>query len=64
MKAPKLHMIPVPKIEPYGQYMTVSRGQWDSLIAAAYERGWVLLELDENEQLKRAYQKPGVQQNN
>lgn len=64
MKAPKLHMIPLPKIEPYGRYMTVSRGQWDALIAAAYERGFILIEMDDNERPKRAYQKQGVQHDN
>jgi len=32
-------------------------GQWDALLARAYEDGWTLLELDENEVPVRAYRK-------
>jgi hypothetical protein len=38
----------------------MSRGQWDSLLSDAYERGWILLELDENEKPVRAYRKEVV----
>lgn len=44
--------------------MTVSRGQWDALIESAYKRGWVLLEMDENEKAVRAYQKQNIHENN
>jgi hypothetical protein len=37
--------------------MTMSIGQWDAMLAAAYERGWTLLELDDNERPIRAYRK-------
>jgi hypothetical protein len=40
--------------------VTMSRGQWDGLLADAYERGWILLELDENEKPIRAYRKQAV----
>jgi hypothetical protein len=35
--------------------MTMSVGQWDAILAAAYERGWILLELDAHEEPVRAY---------
>lgn len=37
--------------------MTMSVGQWDGLLSAAYEQGWILLELDDNEVPVRAYRK-------
>jgi len=37
--------------------VTMSEGQWDSLLSAAYEQGWILLELDENEKPVRAYRR-------
>lgn len=37
--------------------VTMSEGQWDGLLSAAYERGWILLELDADERPKRAYRK-------
>ena len=40
-----------------GCVITMSPGQWDGLLSAAYERGWVLIEIDEHEQPVRAYQR-------
>jgi hypothetical protein len=40
--------------------VTMSVGQWDSLLAASYEAGFVLLELDDDERPVRAYQKAGA----
>jgi hypothetical protein len=37
--------------------ITMSVGQWDGLLSAAYAGGCVLLELDENEEPIRAYQR-------
>ena len=37
--------------------MTMTQGQWDAMLSAAYTDGWVLLELDENEKPVRAYRK-------
>jgi len=37
--------------------MTMSEGQWDVVLANAYELGWILLELDEDERPLRAYRK-------
>jgi hypothetical protein len=42
--------------------MTMSSGQWDALLAAAYEDGWVLLEVDEHETPVKAYQKIGARE--
>jgi hypothetical protein len=44
---------------PRTRMMTMSDGQWDPLLSAAYEQGWILLELDEKEQPVRAYRKAG-----
>lgn len=38
-------------------YVTMSEGQWDPLLAAAYQQGCVLLELDADERLVRAYRR-------
>jgi hypothetical protein len=37
--------------------ITMSVGQWDNTLSAAYQAGWILLELDDNEVPVRAYQK-------
>ena len=37
---------------------TMSEGQWDHLLAAAYNHGATLLEVDLNEIPVRAYRKP------
>jgi hypothetical protein len=42
--------------------ITMSTGQWDGILAAAYDNGWVLLELDDNEQPFKAYQRAAVTQ--
>jgi hypothetical protein len=60
MKRPKLNEIDLNKLNPLspGQVtITMSRGQWDGLLESAYEQGFVLLELDENEKPVRAYWK-------
>lgn len=38
--------------------ITMSPGQWDNLLQSAYDSGWILLEVDENEKPIRAYRKP------
>ena len=45
---------------PGARIVTMGIGQWDALLANAYERGWILLELDDNEKPVRAYRKTGV----
>jgi hypothetical protein len=37
--------------------VTMSTGQWDGLLAAAYDSGAVLLEVDEHERPIKAYQR-------
>lgn len=37
--------------------VTMSVGQWDLMLANAYEAGFILLELDDDERPVRAYQK-------
>jgi hypothetical protein len=39
--------------------ITLSVGQWDVLLAEAYQAGFILLELDDNEIPLRAYQRAG-----
>jgi hypothetical protein len=38
-------------------YCTMSEGQWDTLLAVAYDLGFVLLELDDDEWPVRAYRR-------
>ena len=40
---------------PGARVITMGTGQWDALLAAAYEQGWILLELDARERPVRAY---------
>lgn len=56
MKQPKLTEVPVPEITPGGAYITMDPGQWDALLAAAYEARWFLLEVDRDVVVK-AYRK-------
>jgi len=37
--------------------MTMARGQWDALLNAAYQSGWTLLEVDDNERPVKAYRR-------
>ena len=37
--------------------MTMAIGQWDALLSRAYDAGWVLLELDDDERPVRAFQR-------
>jgi hypothetical protein len=57
----RLNEIPVQHaIQPSRITVTMSPGQWDALLEAAYDQGHVLLELDNNEMPLRAYQKNEV----
>jgi hypothetical protein len=58
MKRPVLNEIQVEGgiLKP-GLIVTMSIGQWDKLLAAAYDNGATLLELDENETPIRAYRR-------
>ena len=53
-----LHPVPLAEIisgKRPPRMITMAEGQWDALLSAAYENGWVLLELDDNEKPVRAY---------
>ena len=61
MTRPPLRAVPLAELLPLGVrpgvVMTMSRWQWDATLAASYEAGFVLLELDDDEQPVAAYQK-------
>ena len=59
MKRPLLHPIPLADVTFARGTMTftMSQNQWDSLLAAAYERGATLLELDDDERPVAAYKR-------
>ncbi len=42
--------------------VTMNTGQWDTLLSTAYEQGWILLELDDDERPVRAYQRASTHQ--
>jgi hypothetical protein len=50
---------PIPLSEVFGKgiVITMSVGQWDELLAAAYRQGWTLLEVDDHERPVRAYRR-------
>ena len=41
-----------------GGTITMSQGQWDSMLQFAYEDNWILLELNDDEIPIKAYRKP------
>jgi hypothetical protein len=60
---PKLNEIPIPQdlFAPGTVTITVSPGQWDGIVQAAYEMGHLLLEIevvDGEEKIARAYRRP------
>ena len=60
MKRPKLNEINLKQVNifaPGQATITMSIGQWDGLLESAYQKGFILLELDENEKPVRAYWK-------
>lgn len=60
MTRPWLDRVPLDQaipIRPGRITITMSVGQWDGLLAAAYEHGCTLLELDENERPVAAYRR-------
>jgi hypothetical protein len=63
---PRLRQVPVASVfppRPGDCFITLSIGQWDGLLAQAYKAGWVLLELDDDEDIVRAYHRPEVGSN-
>ena len=63
MRRPALRPIPLADVLPLGSrpvaVITLAVGQWDSTLAASYEGGFVLLELDDEQQPLAAYKKAG-----
>lgn len=58
MKRPELNEVPLSTItDKPSVIITMSTGQWDRFLQAAYDYGHTLLELDENEHPVRAYRK-------
>lgn len=58
---PTLNRVPVSDAFPPragSQIITMSPGQWDDLLELAYESGWTLLELDEQDWPVKAYRRP------
>ncbi len=59
MKQPKLNQVPLnpdilckPSVN-----MTMSPGQWDSMLEAAYKAGWTLIEVDQTGRPSKAYRR-------
>ena len=62
MKQPVLNEIPIKEakagiLRGGGLIITMSPGQWDALLDEGYNRGALLLEIDENEQPVKAYRR-------
>jgi hypothetical protein len=59
MQRPPLHPVPLAEVTftPGTVTITMSTGQWDNLLAAAYDLGATLLELDANEKPVAAYRR-------
>ncbi len=65
MTRPRLAEVPLTSVWPPPAkggrcYATMSIGQWDGMLMAAYETGFVLLELDDQETIVRAYRTPAL----
>jgi hypothetical protein len=64
MRRPTLRQIPIDETlseltNGKGQVITMSVGQWDAMLYAAYNTGWTLLELDKDENPVAGYRKGG-----
>jgi len=58
MKKPELNEVSLSKaFQPATVTVTMSQGQWDTLLQVSYDQGFVLVELDRNEIPVRAYRK-------
>ena len=58
-----LRAVPLAEVlpaRPGALVVTMSPGQWDTVLASAYAEGCVLLEVDAHEQPVRAYQQAGA----
>ena len=57
MKRPKLTEVSMNRIKESRLIITMSPGQWDALLEAAYDQGAILLEIDEHDHPVKAYQR-------
>ncbi|MCI0615273.1 hypothetical protein L0244_19960 [bacterium] len=60
MNRPNLNEIPLSDVLPLRRpelIVTMSEGQWDKLLEISYERGWILLEVNDDEQPIKAYRR-------
>ncbi len=60
MTTPPLNEIPIASAippHPGRCYITMSPGQWDTLLRVAYDEGWILLEIDDHERPVRAFRR-------
>lgn len=60
MKRPVLNKLKREQVvlfEPGSLTVTMSIGQWDNLLQAAYDRGAIMIELDDDENPVAAYRK-------
>jgi hypothetical protein len=60
---PPLQRIPLAdamQLKPGTMTLTMSEGQWDTLLQVGYDQGFVLLELDEDEVPVAGYQRPPI----
>ncbi len=65
-KRKNIRKIPLSEAIPARQgvcYCTMSIGQWDDFLCAAYDCGYVLIELDDEERPVAAYMRPPVEGN-
>ena len=60
LKRPTLNKIPLTEVFPLRPgcaFITIDIGAWDTLIEVAYNNGFFLIEMDENENPVRAFHK-------
>ena len=57
MTRPKLTEVSMSQIKESRMVITMSPGQWDALLDEGYNRGALLLEIDQSEQPVKAYQR-------
>lgn len=63
MNRPRLREVPLVSVLPLRRgfaSITMSVGQWDAMLEAAYGADWILLELNDAELPVKAYRKSGV----
>jgi len=77
MRRPFLNRVPIPPdinrtfpecllelpVPPGLRAVTMGQGQWDEFLRVCYDDGWLLIELDENENLIGVYQKDSELEN-